>query len=207
MKAFSIVVLGLLIAGAAHAQTSGTRVTPCDPATPNNAICLTWVAPVSMSDGSALQPFTYRVEQQAGSGAFATIATGVTSLQQYVKNLAPGAYTFRVFANCATSCNESAASNLATKSATAPVVTPNPPVLTIAVVIGVNTAPVFRIVGVGPYTRGAEFGYVPVGIACNGDSVFQYRGLKFYRVDVQPAELWGTSDSANLAAPCKAAGG
>lgn len=138
-------VLGM-VASVAQAQTS-TRVTPCDAATPNNAICVSGAAVTTGTNGETLTGVTYRVEQKAGTGAYATVATGLTTLQYYAKNLSPGTYTFRAYANCATpGCVESAPSNEASKGATAIPVQPNTPVIIIAAVIRADGPPTYRII-------------------------------------------------------------
>jgi hypothetical protein len=142
------VALGLLcITGIVNAQ-SATRVTDCSPTTPNNAICITGTAPTTNTDGTpVVQPLTYRFQQRAGTtGTFTTVATGLTELKYYAQNLAPGEYFFRAFANCATCTAESAASNVASRSATQPPVVPNAPVLIIAATIRANAPPTYRIV-------------------------------------------------------------
>jgi len=137
----------LLVAGAAGAQTAGTRVTPCDAATPNNALCVSWTHDGKNVDGTPASALTYRVEQKFGTGAYSTVATGLTASQYYAKNLAIGSYTIRVFANCATAgCVESNASNAPTGSATAPPVQPNAPVIIIAATIRADGPPTYRIV-------------------------------------------------------------
>lgn len=127
----------LLLAAPAFAQS---RVTPCDPATPTNAVCITWAAVTTRVDGLPTNfPVTYRVEQQLGTGPFAVVSTG-PALQAYVKNLAPGEYTFRVFA--IESGKTSAPSNSAPRAIEQ--AAPNAPVIIIAVLIRPNGVPVYR---------------------------------------------------------------
>lgn len=146
--AFALLILSLCIAGTAQAQAATTRVTACDQATPNNALCITGTAPSTMIDGTpTVLPLTYRIEQRTGStGSYATVATGLTELKYYAQNLAPGTYFFRAYANCATCTSESVASNAVSKSATANPVVPGAPVLIIAATISANGPPTFRIV-------------------------------------------------------------
>lgn len=139
-----LTILLLCISGFAQAQT---RVTACDPATPNNALCVTGTHDGKAVDGSTVVGVTFRVEQKFGSGAFATAATALPTLQYYARNLAPGTYTFRVFANCSLpQCTESLASNALSKDATAIPVQPNAPVIIIAATIRAGQPPVYRIV-------------------------------------------------------------
>lgn len=136
-----------LLGSTAHAQ-SATRATQCDPATPNNAICVVITPPATMVDGSpTILPMTYRIEQKVGTGAFTTIATALATPKFYVKNLAPGTYIFRGYALCSPGCTESGASNEASRDATAPVVQPNPPVIIVAVTIRADGPPIFRKIG------------------------------------------------------------
>jgi hypothetical protein len=197
----------LACAGAVEAQTAppGTRATPCDPLTPNNAICVQITPSTTTTDGATnTLPLTFRVEQQFNGGAWTQSATGLTTPRYYAKNLPIGSYVFRVYENCSPNCTESLPTASNAKDATVPIVQPNPPgaVLVVRVTISSDRAPVYRILGSGPYTRGSEYGYVPVGRECERDVVFQYRGLKFRRVKVESNELWGTTDASRLAAPC-----
>lgn len=134
----------LALSAASQAQT---RATPCDPATANNAICITGAAVTTGTNGEVLTGVTYRAEQKSGAGAYSTVATGLTTLQYYAKNLAPGTYTFRVYVSCTNvGCVESLPSNAATKDATANPIQPNTPVLIIAATIRANAPPTYRIV-------------------------------------------------------------
>lgn len=151
MKRSTIAVLALLatlpasfIPNIAEAQAA-TRVTPCSAATANNEICITGAAVTTDTNGNAIAGVTYRVEQRAGTAAYATVATGLTQLQYLAKNLAPGSYTFRVFASCASCTTESAASNATTGTATAIPVVPSTPVIIIAATINANGPPTYRI--------------------------------------------------------------
>ncbi len=80
---------------------------------------------------------------------------------------------------------------------------PAPPtgVRVVKVAVGVDHAPVYRIVN-GNQRSDGVLGFVPVGRACTGRVAFRYRGMNFRRVEVKPGELWGTTDTRNLAAPC-----
>lgn len=136
------------VSSLAYSQTSGTRSTPCSATTPNNAICITWTHNGKTDDGSAsVTGVTFRVEQKFGTGAFATVGTGLTANQYYAQNLAVGTYTFRVYANCSNpACVESVASNEASKGATANPIQPSAPVIIIAALIREGQPPVYRII-------------------------------------------------------------
>lgn len=137
----SALLLVSLLGSLVHAQTT-TRATPCDPATPTNAICVTHAAVTTRTDGQPTTfPVTYRLEQKLGAGGFTTVETTAT-LNHYVKNLVPGDYTFRVFA--IENLIVSDASNTASKSIIqAP---PSAPVLIIAATIKAGQAPTFRVI-------------------------------------------------------------
>lgn len=137
------IIAALLLASVAQAQT---RVTPCSATTPNNALCITGTHDGKDTNGNAIAGVTYRIEQRTGTGAYAQVATGLTTLQYYAQNLTPGSYTFRAYANCATCTSESVASNAATGSATAIPVVPNTPVIIIAAVIRADGPPTYRII-------------------------------------------------------------
>lgn len=147
-----VVLIGALIlmciTGIANSQTPNTRVTNCNTATPTNALCLEWTAPATMADGSpTVLALNYRVQQRVGTaGTFTTIGTNLTVLKLYVENLAPGEYFYRVFAGCTGCTAESAASNTASKSATAPPVVPGAPILIIAATIRAGQPPTWRII-------------------------------------------------------------
>lgn len=138
-------LLALACASPAHAQTA-TRVTPCDAATPTNAVCVSWSAITTDTTGAPLtKAVTYRVEQRQGTAGFLTAATG-TDTRYYAKGLAAGTWTFRVFANCTPNCAESAASNALSKDAADPVTTPATPIIVIAALIRAGQPPVYRII-------------------------------------------------------------
>lgn len=200
------IALALLLACAvAQAQT---RVTPCSATTPNNAICVDGVAPTTNIDGTpVVGPLSYRIEQRAGAGPWVTINSTLTTPRAYMTNLAPGPYTFRMYANCATCTAESGPSNEAGGTATQPPRIPNPPVITIAVLIRANAAPVYSILGQTRETfRVGEFYcVVPPGRAC-GDFLVGFRGARLHRVIPEGGECWGSPGDRPLAAPCAASG-
>jgi len=144
--ALALVLFVSCVVDIARAQAvPTTRVTTCDPATPNNALCVTWTAINTDTNGGAVTGVTYRVEQRTGTtGTFATVATGAAT-QFYAKNLAPGTYFFRVYVNC-TGCIESVPSNTASKDATPNPIQPNAPVIIIAATIRAGQPPVYRII-------------------------------------------------------------
>lgn len=122
-----------------------TRVTLCDPATPSNAICVSWEAPATNTDGTpTILPLTYRVERQSltSNPTWVTLET-VSVTRSYIKGLTPGqTYTFRVIALAGG--KESAPSNTASRSIEAP--TPSAPVIIIAATIHADGPPTYRII-------------------------------------------------------------
>jgi hypothetical protein len=127
------------------------RNTNCDAATPNNAACIEWAIVATDTNGAALTGAKYRVERRLGTGGtWGTVATDLTIGKYYAQNLAAGEHYFRVFASCASTaayqCVESASSNVASRSASVPVVQPNAPVIIIAATIRPGQPPTYRIV-------------------------------------------------------------
>lgn len=191
-----IVAIALLLAGVAHAQT---RITACNPATPNNALCILWTAPTTNTDGTPItSALTYRVEQQAGT-AWTSVAT-TSAVQHYLTGLAPGTYTFRVLAIAGG--RESLPSNTAGRDVPQP--TPNPPIeLRVVRVTIWDGVPVYRIASDGHSLTGTMYGQIPAGRSC-GEFVVRWRNLNWHRVAIRnpESELWATDDASNLAAPC-----
>jgi hypothetical protein len=142
VAAFALVILAFCVTGVAEAQT---RVTACDAATPTNAICLSWEAPATNTDGTpTVLAFTYRVERQTfTTPASWTALETVNVTKSYVKNLTPGnTYVFRVIAIAGGI--ESDPSNTASRAIAAP--KPNAPVIIIAATIRADGPPVYRII-------------------------------------------------------------
>lgn len=182
-----------------------TRATPCDPATPNNSLCLQWDAVTESMDGKILASVYYRVQRRTGlNGTWGDIAPNVTATRYYDQNLAPGTYYYRVFAGCSICTAESTSSNVAQKEATAPPLVPKSPVITIAVVIGMDHAPVYRLTQAGK--RDARYadacGYIEVGKECQGPVVYRFRDASFRRVATADVKEWGVSCGDFAVAPC-----
>lgn len=208
-----LLLIGALLALSAPALAQTTRSTPCNPATPNNALCVQWTPPTTYTDGTTIPSsvtLRFRVEQRVGlTGAWATAQNNITGVNTaYFQNLAPGTYYYRVYVNCSLStCIESDASNIANKDATANPTIPNAPVITIAVVISPdpNVAPVYRILD-GNQRSPEIAGLVPLGRACTGPVVFRFRDLSFRQVKLAYNETWGMTPAsyskAKFAAAC-----
>lgn len=87
---------------------------------------------------------------------------------------------------------------------TFPPLQPNPPGnVTIAVVIGINMAPVYKLTSTGK--RSADpAGFVALDLPCSGNVRFTYRGHSYRAVDAAAVKWWGDIvPSTNIAAPCR----
>jgi hypothetical protein len=147
----ALYAFGIGLSLTSHAQTPPTRDTPCNAATPWDAVCVMWSAVTTYSDGQPIPAdvaLSYRVEQRNGTaGAWATVAT-VTTPRALVSSLAPGVYFFRVFV--VGPLATSSASNVTSRGVTTGI--PSAPVITIAVVIAPDGAPV--LVNLAAYADG-----------------------------------------------------
>lgn len=170
-----------------------------------------WTNPTQNVDGSTIPASgpgsltSTRLEWGTCSGtAFGTriaeqiVAAPATSFT--ITNLGPGTYCFRAFSRN-TFGQESAPSGVVQRVIAPPV--PNPPTLTtVAVVAGLNMAPLYRINADG--SRGAVVvGFIPVGSECSGPVVYRYRDRNYHRPsDLTEIKWWATSPTSNVAAPC-----
>jgi hypothetical protein len=192
----------LAIAGTSYGQT---RSTPCDPATPNNSLCITWEAVTQSTDGKTLASVYYRVQRRIGTtGAWTDLAPNLTALRYYDQNLTPGTYFYRVFAGCSICSAESASSNIAQRDATAPPLIPTAPVITVAVVVGMGHAPVYRLTQAGKRDErySDACGFIEVGKECEGPVVYRFRGASFRKVASSDVKNWGVTCGDNVVAPC-----
>jgi len=80
---------------------------------------------------------------------------------------------------------------------------PNPPGnVTVAIVIGINMAPVYKLTSTGK--RSADpAGYIALNEACTGNVLFTYRGFSWRAVDAEKVQWFGVVPDANIAGPCK----
>jgi hypothetical protein len=85
--------------------------------------------------------------------------------------------------------------------------TPNPPVVTVqAVVAGINMAPAYKLLADGSRSQ-VVAGFVKVGTACSGPTLFSYRN-RGYRLVENKSVLWWSPTLADVrnpppvAAPC-----
>jgi hypothetical protein len=149
MKLTHLLAATLLLTGIAQAQT---RVTPCSATTANNAICVS-ITPATKNDLGAnlTQPPIFRIDQQRGSGAFATIASNITATTYLVSGLAPGDYVFRIYQSCVSvpnvvTCVESGGVNTGSRNVAVPIEQPANPVVIIAATIRADGPPIYRII-------------------------------------------------------------
>ena len=164
---------------------------------------LTWTAPTQNTDGSAITlPLTYKVYGGVQGAAKAVLAT--VSTLGYTDNAAPNGVTYCYQVSAVAGGQESAKTVEACK--VMPPAVPNPPTnltITVAVVAGINMAPVYKLTSNGK--RSADpAGFVPVNVGCTGNVLFTYRGLSFRKVDYTQVQFWNVVASENVAAPCKA---
>lgn len=186
------VVAALLIIGA-------TRAFAAD-------VAVTWTQPTTNTDGSSIPLsgagaiVSNRVEWGSCVGsAFGTAAGSQTipaATSYLVTGLAPATYCFRVTA-LNTYGSESAVSNVAQRAVAAPI--PNPPIVTQAVIAGMQQTPVYSVTASGSLST--LMGFADVGVACVGPVLATYRGAKFRQVARADVKMWG-STSLRLAAPC-----
>lgn len=204
-------VIGLLLlVGLCVKAEAQTRVTACSATTPTNAVCIEWTAPELNTNGTQIVlPLTYRVERRVGTtGTWTTMASAQTALRHYATDLPPNEYFFRVYANCVSSggvtCVESTPGPTVSKAATNPVIQPGPvPITTIAVVIGLDHSPVYRLTLTGKKDERYHdaCGYIPVGKTCSGPVAFTFRDKSFRRVNSSDVKLW-VDCGVNVAGPC-----
>ena len=183
--------LASLIGSVAWGQAPPTRSTPCNAATPANAICVSWEVPNYVDGTPIALPITYRVEQKAG--ATWTAVQTVSNTRAYLTGLAPGTYTFRVVA--IVGGKESVPSNEAGRSVEQPA--PSAPVIQVVQVVIGDHQPVFTVTksGVGTFA-----GVARVGTECEGAVLFRWRGVEWRA----PKEWspWETASTVVVGAPC-----
>jgi hypothetical protein len=80
---------------------------------------------------------------------------------------------------------------------------PNPPGnVTVAVVIGINMAPVYKLTATGKRSPDPA-GYIALNEACTGNVLFSYRGFSWRAVAAPKVQWFGVVPDANVAGPCK----
>lgn len=175
---------------------------------------VSWTLPTTNTGGSALNDLKgtriyYGNDPAAYTRSVDVVGSGTSRV---ISGLASGTWNFKVRVYNVNDI-ESADSNVASKSILLPLSAagasvsitvrpvPNPAVVTSVVVAGVPFVPVFRVAANGTSISSTLYGMVPVGRAC-GAKISTWRGKPIHRITASVSELWGTTDTTNLAAPC-----
>ena len=83
---------------------------------------------------------------------------------------------------------------------------PNPPGnVTVAVVIGINMAPVYKLTSTGKRSPDPA-GFIALNEPCTGNVLFTYRGFSWRNVDATKVAWFGVVPNASIAAPCSSQG-
>lgn len=179
---------------------------------------LSWTPPTQNENGTPLTNLaSYKI-------LHATTSAGLETATPIVIPAPASSYTLtglpvglRYFAVKATNSAgvDSVLSNVATKTVAAVSATasasvtvtprPNPPTnVTVAVVEGLNMAPVYSITKLGKLST--LMGFIDTGSPCTGTPLLTYRGFDFHEVDRADVKWWG-STKLRVAAPCALASG
>lgn len=180
------------------------------------AATVSWVAPTTNVDGSPItQALTYRVYGGTQGGAKSLLAT-VTQTSAQITVAGGQTWCAEVTAGVTVPATPPATGTVLLESARSsetckfiPASPPNAPTnVTIAVVFGINMAPVLPVTAAG--TRGTTLlGFVPVGFKCKGAVAYNYRGKTWRMLDNdQIANMtmhktwWASTPTTNAAVPC-----
>lgn len=201
----AVALLALCVTGIANAQV------PCAKVADNKAHAC-WAAPATHIDGSPIVlAITYTVQRQSGTTwVNEPTGTNISTTDWVSPVLAPGTYTYRVFAMVGGQAGEP--TTAASKAATTP---PNPPGTPAGFVIAQVTieivAPAFKVVREHGRTRAGDFvALVPVGRDCSGPVLFRKNGYSFRQVVLTASDsTWQDAGPAprTAAAPCVRLGG
>lgn len=165
---------------------------------------LTWTAPTTRTDGSALSgAVTYKVYRGTSAAAVASATTpiGTATGTTYTDASAPSGTQFYAVATVDASGAESVKSNAV--SVVIPVAPPSPPtgLTVVAVIAGTNFSPVYRIdERGGPLERAA--GLIEAGATCTGPVLFKRDGQPYRRVTARDVDVWFSNANGRLAAAC-----
>jgi hypothetical protein len=200
--------LAAITANATYTLTCSGGTTPAT---------VSWTPPTQNEDGSALTNLAnYKlfVASSAAGVPSATPTTFAAPASSYVvTGLAAGTWYFGV-RSVNSAGVESVMSNVASKAITAITATasadvtvtprPNPPSnVTVAVVTGLNMAPVYSVTSANKLS--ALMGFADLGVSCGDVVLVRYRGHEFREVARADVKWWG-STSLRVAAPCGAPG-
>ena len=166
---------------------------------------LTWTAPTQYTNGTAITaPITYRV-YRGNCGAAKTLLAS-PSAATYVDSTAPDGSNLGYAVTAVVAGVESAQTAEVCKAFPLPV--PNPPAnltVTVAVVAGINMAPVYKLTATGKRSPDPA-GYIALNQSCTGNVLFTYRGFSWRQVDASKVQWFGVTPSASIAARCKSQG-
>ncbi len=161
---------------------------------------ISYTAPTQNTDGTPITgAITYKIYGGVQNQSKVLLTT--TSALTYVHTSAPNGVTY---------CYDVTANVAAVESApitgckAIPAATPNPPTnltVTVAVVLGMNMSPVFKLTTTGK--RSAEVaGYIRTGHPCTGNVLFYYRDKPYRKVAYDAVQFWNVVPSQNVAAAC-----
>lgn len=177
---------------------------------------LSFTRPTSRADGSPLaasEIASYQIScSYTPTGGVAAACSGL-SPSSLAGSATGGTVTFNANANgraCFSLVTVDTAGRRSAPSAQAckdiAIAVPNPPGnVTVAVVIGLNMAPVFKLTSTGKRSPEAA-GFIAVNEPCSGNVLFYYRNNGYRRVDSSGVLWWGgIVPSTSVAAPCASA--
>lgn len=166
---------------------------------------LTWTAPTTRTDGSALTgAVTYKVYRGSSAAAVASSTTALATVSAgtaYTDTTAPAGTQFYAVSTVDSAGVEGPKANAV--SVVIPVAPPSPPtgLTVVAVIAGTNFSPVFRFdERGGPLPRAA--GLIEAGATCTGPVLFKRDGHAYRRVSAKDVDVWFANENGRLAAAC-----
>jgi len=161
---------------------------------------LSWTAPTTRTDGSALTgAVSYKV-YRGPSAASLTLLTTVTTVG-YTDASAPAGTVWYAVSAVDSAGLESV--KTAALSVVIPVAPPSPPtgLSVVAVIAGTNFSPVYRFdERGGPLERAA--GLIESGATCTGPVLFTRDGHDYRRIAARDVDVWFANRNGRLAAAC-----
>jgi hypothetical protein len=176
---------------------------------------LTFTPPTTRVDGSALSASEIAGYDVQCSRWTATGAPASTTCTQFAGITLPAGATGGTLAGTVPATGGQACFQVRTRDTAGQVsawsaegcktfgaVAPNPPTnVVVAVVIGINMAPVVSVTATGQ--RGTTMlGFVPIGLECQGAPTFTYRGKQWRKVTTLPVKWWASAPTQSAAVPC-----
>lgn len=195
MRCLVAIVLALLASVAAYAAGTGTAL-------------VKWGAVTTLANGKPLPAGstpTYNVYQSEAGATAIKVQSGLTALSATFTALNDSAkYCYTVTASVPSLSIPESAQSAPPACKTMPDA-PSPPAppsgVTVAVVTGVSVSPVF---GVNTHAQRLEpvLGFVPLGTACIGTTVYTYRGQGYKYVPQTAVKWWATTPTQWALAAC-----